>query len=225
MSKGTPAMTKARDLHPRLIDLDMPERVRRLPRDARGYPVPWFVTWFDGKPDFRVADAEKVGRAYHRRLCWTCGDPLGRWFTFVIGPMCAVNRVSSEPPSHHSCARFAARGCPFLALPKAERRENNLPDGVAEPPGIFITRNPGVTALWTTHTYKPFNASNSGVLFEVGEPKSVEWFALGRAATRAEVMHSIETGMPTLLELCTSDEGRDELHAAHRDALTLLPQT
>jgi hypothetical protein len=37
----------------------MPESVGRLPVDHRGYPVPWFVAWIDGKPEFRCADGEK----------------------------------------------------------------------------------------------------------------------------------------------------------------------
>jgi len=28
----------------------LPLAMRGLPRDHRGYPVPWFVAWVDGKP-------------------------------------------------------------------------------------------------------------------------------------------------------------------------------
>ena len=50
----------------------MPLRMQRLARDARGFPVPWFVQWFNagepceygyGTPDFRVADIRKLGQA------------------------------------------------------------------------------------------------------------------------------------------------------------------
>jgi hypothetical protein len=35
----------------------MPARFARLPADERGYPVPKFVEWIDGKPDFRCVDS------------------------------------------------------------------------------------------------------------------------------------------------------------------------
>lgn len=28
--------------------------------------------------------------------------------TFVVGPMCELNRISGEPPSHRECAEFSA---------------------------------------------------------------------------------------------------------------------
>src|SRR5437764_29347 len=103
-------------LHPNLPAL--PSRLKLLPVDERGFPVPWFVAWIDGKPDFRVVDQRKMAIAVSEKRCWVCGDFLGRYMAFVIGPMCAVNRVSSEPPSHRECAEFSVRACPFLTKPK-----------------------------------------------------------------------------------------------------------
>ena len=94
------------DLRPGLPPL--PRRMRTLPIDERGYPVPWFVQWFlpdgsgaapgVGKPDFRVADGYKRESAVKHRLCWLCGGKLGRQFAFVIGPMCAINFALFRPP-------------------------------------------------------------------------------------------------------------------------------
>lgn len=92
----------------------MPPRVAQLPLDPdRGYPVPWFAAWFDadgqpcergqGKPDYRVVHPEDVRDAHRFELCWICGGRRGAFATFVIGPMCAVNRTSAEPPSHLDC--------------------------------------------------------------------------------------------------------------------------
>src|SRR5262245_39698608 len=83
-----------------------PPRIKRLPLDARGYPVPWFVAYVDGVPDFRIVDTPKIGVAWNKQRCWICGGQLGRYLAFAIGPMCAVNRVSSEPPSHLECAMY-----------------------------------------------------------------------------------------------------------------------
>jgi hypothetical protein len=131
-----------------------------------------------------------------KRVCWICGQPLGRFMTFVVGPMCTVNRVSSEPPSHLDCAYYAVQVCPFLSIPETHRVEAHLPDDRVVP-GIAIDRNPGVTCAWTTKEYSIFKVSN-GILFSIGEPTEVEWYMRGRPATRGEVMASIQSGLPFL---------------------------
>jgi hypothetical protein len=82
-------------------NVPMPDRVARLPR-ARGYPAPWFVAWVEGKPEFRVVREGGVVEAARADRCWICGQRLGRYRAYAIGPMCAVNRTSSEPPSHRT---------------------------------------------------------------------------------------------------------------------------
>ncbi len=193
------------ELNQSIANLRMPLRVSRLPISPKGFPVPWFVAFIDGEPDFRVIGPSKIIDAVNKQLCWICGGPLGSYKVFTIGPMCSVNRVSAEPPSHLECAQYAATACPFLTQPRMKRNEKDLPDLGAEPAGIMIKRNPGVTALWVTKSYKPFRAGN-GVLFKVGEPTNVFWFAEGRTATRAEVETSIMSGLP-LLEAEAKKEG------------------
>lgn len=202
-----------------------PERIRDLPLDARGYPVPWFVAWIDGRPDFRVIREGGIAQAHNKSLCWICGERRGRFGAFVIGPMCAVNRVSAEPPSHLSCATFAAEACPFLAQPKMKRNERDLPAEHEAPAGEMIRRNPGVALVWVSRGYKPFRDGRGGWLFDVGEPSETFWFAHGRPATRAEVMASIESGLP-LLRGPAEREGPKAVAALERmtaDALNLVP--
>jgi hypothetical protein len=177
--------------------LELPDRIRSLPVDRRGFPVPWFVAWFDGEPDFRCVAAGKVEQAIHQSLCWVCGQPLGRFRTFVTGPLCAVNGISAEPPSHRDCAEFSARRCPFLTRPRMRRNEKDLRGDVSHPAGDMIDRNPGVALLWTTRSFRVVGV-NDGALFRVGPPHCVEWFAEGREATRAEVVASLESGLPLL---------------------------
>jgi hypothetical protein len=222
-------------LHPSITGIEMPERIARLPRDHRGYPVPWFVAWLDadgapveighGTPDFRVIRPGAMASAL-RGACWICGGRLGANRTFVIGPMCAVNRNSAEPPSHHACAHYAARACPFLARPHARRRENAMPGEAVEAPGIMLRRNPGVTLLWTTRRYHPYrDPITGGVLFEIGVAERVEWIAEGRAATRDEVMASIDSGLPALREVA-EQEGPPALRELDRyvaEAMPLVP--
>jgi hypothetical protein len=219
---------------------DMPARIARLPRDHRGFPVPWFVQWFSigdygepgtptdfgvGAPDFRVVDTRKLHHAIRFPSCWVCGEPMGQHRVFIIGPMCAINRVISEPPSHRECAEFSARACPFLSQPRMRRNEVDLPPGGVEPGGIAIRRNPGVICLWETRDYKPTmaRAGNEGVLFRLGEPTRVDWWSRGRPATRDEVLASIESGLPALERECTSMDDHAMLHRMRMRMVPLLP--
>lgn len=153
----------------------LPARMTTLPVDARGYPVPWFVDWVNGEPEFRAMDRAKFGRALKEKSCWVCGERLGIHITFVAGAMCGINRTSSEPPCHRECARWSARNCPFLNNPRMVRRTDGLAadvlDNVA---GFGIKRNPGVTMLWNTREWEIF-MTETGPLIQMGEPESVEW--------------------------------------------------
>lgn len=197
---------------------DMPAAIARLPVH-RGYPVPWFVASVSGEPDFRIVDPEKIQRAVLDRRCWICGRQLlepPAFFAFVIGPMCAVNRISSEPPSHVACADWSARACPFLTRPHMERREGGLPEALAAPAGTMIRRNPGVALVWLTRKYELVRDHQGGVLFRVGDPVAVRRFAEGREATIDELQHSIETGLPALREIAER-QGPDALLALDQE--------
>jgi hypothetical protein len=178
----------------------IPPRMRKLQIEERGYPVPWFVQWIDGRPDFRVMDHEKWLRAVQFGNCWLCGEQLGKLRTFVIGPMCAITRTTSEPGNHQDCAEFAALACPFMTLPKAQYRKVDFDHVPAA--GMPLARNPGCACLWTTLEWSTFKAygGNPGTLIHLGEPRSVRWFAEGRSATREEIMTSVEGGYPLLEE-------------------------
>lgn len=198
----------------------LPARIARLPVDARGYPVPWFVEWIDGKPEFRVMDARKFERAVKEKRCWVCGDPLGAHLSFVLGPMCAVNRTNSEPPCHHECAVWSAQHCPFLSRPHMVRREDALTAGCIHGEAA-LDRNPGCAGVWTTRSYRLVHApgaSAAGYVFRIGDPERVEWFAEGRQATRDEVLRSIDSGLPLLEAQCE----RERTELDRRDARAAL---
>lgn len=202
----------------------MPGRIRGLPLDHRGYPVPRFVEWIDGVPDFRIIDSHHLAECVRRNRCWICGEKLGNFKAFVIGPMCAVNRISAEPPSHLDCATFAACACPFLTRPKAERREAGMPEETKPLPGLAIRRNPGVALVWVCLAYR-IRREGDGVLFKVGEPTRTLWYCQGRIATRAEVLESIDSGLPILRQMAEQDgaEAVAMLDRMHADALQYVP--
>lgn len=199
----------------------------RRPISEKGFPVPWFVSRINGVWDFRQIEPGKVALAHSRKICWLCGEPLGRFLCFVIGPMCSINRISSEPPSHRDCAEYAVRACPFLSKPNMRRNEKGLAGPLADhAPGTPITHNPGASLIWVTKSYQIMRVPN-GALFEIGEPLETLWFKEGRAATRAEVIEAIDKGLPFLHAAAAKepdkDEAAKELQAMIDRAMSLLP--
>ncbi len=169
----------------------LPDHMKNLPIDDRGYPVPWFVDWIEGHhefcdsiqrgpelgqstkpcncggrmiPEFRAMDREKFVRALRGRLCWVCGGQLGVHYSFVAGPMCGINRTSAEPPSHLDCAQWSAINCPFLSNPRMVRREDDAMNNpmIREQSADFgLTRNPGVAMVYNTRSFEAFKNPRS----------------------------------------------------------------
>jgi hypothetical protein len=209
-------------------EVAMPRRVAQLPKDHVGRPVPWFVAWINGIPDFRIIRPRGIDRALAEKRCWVCGGRSGSRAghrAFTVGPMCAVNRTSAEPPAHRDCAVYSATACPFLTTPQMTRRERRMPAGTSNPAGTMIRRNPGVALVWISRGWSVFSDGRGGILFDLGEPAEVLWFARGREATRAEVLASIDSGLP-LLGRIAQDEGPEavaELERQHQRALQYVP--
>jgi hypothetical protein len=213
--------------HRRDLPPDMPSRIRALPVDERRYPVPWFVATINGKPDFRVIKPGGIQLAVKHDSCWICGQRNYKTRrAFVIGPMCAINRTSSEPPCHPECAIWSAKACPFLTRPKSVRREANMPDDAETPAGIMLPRNPGVALVWIVDRYSIVDdGRSSGWLFKLPDPHSTLWFAEGREANRLECTNSIESGLPILHQMA-AEEGEEAiafLNTATLDAYKYLP--
>lgn len=229
-------MSQSGTTHREIVE-NMPFALARRPRvnrkgepDPNGYPVPWFTPYVGvagagGHWDFQHVAQGKAQEALRKNCCWTCGEPLRMPCAFVVGPMCAVNRISAEPPSHVECAIYAAKACPFLARAKMERpsRTEGDTDTLKQGgsiPGIMLTRNPGVALVWVTANPVYYQEDR---LFGLGEPVRVRWYAHSRAATREEVMESINTGYPTLRALADSPEAVAELDKMVERAVELVP--
>lgn len=70
-----------------------PYRIARLPKDPRGYPIPWnILRGPDGHPFFIVNDDQRHLRALVESRCPLCGERLGRWRVFVGGPLSAFDK-------------------------------------------------------------------------------------------------------------------------------------
>jgi hypothetical protein len=178
---------------------DAPSRLAHLPRDRRGFPVPWFVSWGAGEPRFPVVDAAKLSLAWNEERCWVCGDRLGAHRGWVVGPMSVIEGATPEPPSHYECAAFSVSACPHLSTADARfsGRYADDADCVAQPNISKATS--AVTAIWITkgRGATPFRAG-AGTLFGLAEPTRLEWYAAGRPASDGEVRVAIEQAVPTL---------------------------
>ncbi|MFJ9114438.1 hypothetical protein ACIRJO_02695 [Streptomyces sp. NPDC102394] len=213
-----------------------PPRIARLPRNQAGYPIPWFVDRTTGPaddPDFRIADQRKLHGAITFRCCWICGGWLrnqtlglaATQYAYVIGPMCAVNRISAEPPAHRDCAIYAATACPFLTIPHMRRRPD-LPADVIKPDGEMLLRNPGVALVWVTNTWRMVPGHE---LWNVDEPAELLWFREGRPASRDDAFKALASGMPELRAAADKDPhpeaAHEQLDEQYIQALKLLPGT
>jgi hypothetical protein len=194
---------------------EAPPRIAKLPLDKRGYPVPWFVEWFNGEPDFRVISDAKRRRAFSVDLCWICGERMGVHQVFAVGPMCLINLTTAEPALHRDCAEYAVKACPFLTQPRRRRNDAEaLPEG-AHVDGVMIERNPGVTALVEAKGARRFSDRNGGWLIRLVQPTRVDWWAHGRQATLEEVRASIDSGAPLLMGPARA-EGEEAVHELKR---------
>ena len=199
----------------------MPERIRQLPRSAEGYPVPFFTSWRDGEPEFGIVCERKREAARLRKVCWICGDHLGVYKCFMVGPARALSRSSIDPPSHLQCAAFSAVACPFMLNPAPK------PTGEEEldPPGSLRDPNPGVTVLWSTKSFetKPMGPSK---LFLLGPPTALAWYKQGRAATLAEVSASVADVVPLLQERAEreGEHALRDLVAAVQQIMPMMPR-
>lgn len=99
----------------------LPPRIAQLPKDSRGYPIPWNVLrGVDDAPLFTVNDDRRHWLALRQGLCPICGERLGRWIWFVGGPRSAFDEHGwyLDLPGHQECMTFALATCPYLALPR-----------------------------------------------------------------------------------------------------------
>lgn len=224
-----------------------PARIAPLPRNHAGYPIPYFVAETPGgdpaNPDFRIAGTTAFRQCVLDGRCWVCGQQrygavpwkgqsLMRHSSsagdaFVIGPMCTINRVSADPPSHPECAEYSVKVCPFLSRPDMRRRDSGIVAPGSSMPGIPILRNPGVSAIWVCPEWvvTKLDQGNGGWIFDLGEPSSVTWWREGRPATRDEVIESMNTGLPALLEQCETADDQIELGRAVGATWQFLPPT
>lgn len=106
-------------------EVPIPNRMARLPRDRRGYPIPFTVYRDDtGAPHFTINDEAKRAECLAKDLCPICGQRLNgaRWFIGGPGSAFALGGTYIDPPVHRACMRYSLQVCPYLAAPRYGKR-------------------------------------------------------------------------------------------------------
>jgi hypothetical protein len=145
------------------MDTPIPQRMRHLPRDRRGYPIPKSVLIDDeGRPHFTINDEAVRLKHMAEDRCPICGARLigGRWF--VGGPRSAFHPQGAyiDLPMHDECAHYALAVCPWLAAPNyTTRLDDKTLQRTKLPPVVMLDRtvNPErpvifVAVLCRTHS-------------------------------------------------------------------------
>jgi hypothetical protein len=192
-------MSTAYTLTPALVRT-MPDRIRALPRDGFGRPIPWFAhTGIPGRADYR--SGARTDMALTHKLCWTCGQRLGKNLAFVTGAAGAIWRSSLEPPSHRSCAMWTARACPHFLQPRKRYVDGETP----------VHHDPGVCCVWVSRSYRPVTVDHTE-RYHFGEPVEVTWLYRGEPATRRDVVLATDKTLRLLIEIA-QDESEEAVLA------------
>lgn len=182
-------------------DIPMPHRIKALPVDHRGFPVPVMAAYKDGKPDLAVIDAEKCARMIRTSLCGICGQPLGRYKFIVGGPKVWAFRVSANPAFHSVCAEYAMKVCPHLATPSMPYLPDR-PDDTIALRGMDTVRAPYV-GLFVTERYN-YEVSGGMLLITAITWTKVEWWSEGMK--ELDMVHANNASMRHLIERVEADQ-------------------
>lgn len=159
-----------------LSAVEKPMRIARLEQDARGFPVFFTAMVENGKPDFRTVDPAKWRQAASNSLCGICGESLGKTMAFVGGPKSIKNRYFTDLPMHISCAEYALKVCPFLAMPKFGYLEQSGQDRHVNT--LVTTKRPDLFGLGVTNKMKILELHGE-VVVRAGRFTRVHWWKHG----------------------------------------------
>lgn len=108
-------------MHPRNHDwkkVPLPERMRNLPTDARGYPIPANILKDEaGVYHFIINDENKRHEQIELQHCAICDGDLNGEFWFVGGPLSALHPDGAyvDTAQHYERVTYALQVCPYLA--------------------------------------------------------------------------------------------------------------
>lgn len=102
----------------------IPERMKELSLDPRGFPVPFIIFRNNGKYYFQINDESRVSQAIDQDLCAICGQKMNGDTWLVGGPQSAFHPYGCyiDTCTHKECLTYALQVCPYLAAPNYKKR-------------------------------------------------------------------------------------------------------
>jgi hypothetical protein len=108
------------------LKADMPERIAKLPKEERGYPITYIAAFIDGKPDLGIQDYAKVLSCVREWRCHVCGEKMGKLGYFIAYDPVPKRPRFLDPAIHKECALYSLKVCPYLANPSAKHRSSKM---------------------------------------------------------------------------------------------------
>lgn len=99
--------------------IPIPSRMQSLPKDKRGYPIPYNVFIAQGELVFSVNSHDATWDCADNKLCTICGCELQDNTWLIGGPLSAFHPEGAflDLPIHKECGLYALQVCPYLAIP------------------------------------------------------------------------------------------------------------
>lgn len=168
------------------MHFDIPTSLSHLPLDERGYPIPYFVSRYKGKIDFRMLNTHKQEEMIEKKICSICGKKLYKdYFYFISGPIGLKNQVCSDPAMHRECAEFSLKACPHMYFEKATRRDAGIDDDLVQP--WHVLTKPQQLFLVKSSKFKWENAPNLGRLIRFNVVATEEYIYIDGRLTKKPV--------------------------------------
>jgi len=159
-----------------MAKIPIPAFLSHLKVTDKGYPIPYFVAYVDGKPDFRLLDPQKQVRCADMFLCGICGKKLfKKAYYFISGPQGYTNKISTDPAMHRECAEYSLNACPHLHIQKTVRREKGL-ERLHEEQSDWMADKPETMLLVKCDKYKRIMPDKPGLWLISFRPISYETY-------------------------------------------------
>ncbi|MDO8414806.1 MAG: hypothetical protein Q7S87_01195 [Agitococcus sp.] len=163
------------------VQLAIPAWMRNLPRDSRGFPVPFFTTLRAEGQAFDVAVPDKWERAFLQQVCGLCGKELGPLLAFVGGPLNLEHRYFRALPMHGECAEYALQVCPFIVY---KHYESTRALEIVERQAMVASR-PNKFLLGQTLSCTPLKTEDGVWWVKAGEWAATSWWRDGHRLSEA----------------------------------------
>lgn len=113
------------------FDFKLPEQMKGMAIDPRGYPIPYSLKDGQGGYNFRVSHVERMIHCVENKLCGVCGKKLHKDYSFFLGGNLTLqNCYNVDPSMHRVCAEFSLDTCPHIKFESAERRTHGLDESL-----------------------------------------------------------------------------------------------